>query len=411
MHCRIQLLVLLGILNAFALYDENLFIVKLSNDNFKELVTKSKSIWIVEFYIDQCSECHKFSKHFSQTAQVFEGIVQFGAVNAEENIELVQEQDVGKYPTLIVFNGPKGLPQVYTDKREVKALTSFITVTIYALVNMKLNGALYPAIFKSKFTDDLNESNFQDLVLKSKKMWLVVIYAHASAECVRLFKEWDFVEQELNGIIKMGSLEAISNYLTAGECKLFGYPTIKFFPRGRKKISFGITYTGKYTAREVVDWAFSTAAETNPLPKVVQIKNNVDLEDACSQKRMCIVAFFPENNVCSDDCRNDYLKSLEILNLEFKKQFWGWAWCEGKTQPKLEEALKINDVYPCLTAINLRTNKYAISFDSFTIENATKFFLKSVLSNDLKYLVKKDIEIVNVDYWNDQNNHISKEEL
>ena len=59
-------------------------IVKLDDDNFESTVTKDlKHLWVVEYYADWCGHCKAFAKGFGKAADNLNGLVKFGAVNAD----------------------------------------------------------------------------------------------------------------------------------------------------------------------------------------------------------------------------------------------------------------------------------------------------------------------------------------
>lgn len=52
-----------------ALYPSNSDVIDLTERNFDELVTKSDSLWIVEFYAPWCGHCQQFVPEYAKAAK------------------------------------------------------------------------------------------------------------------------------------------------------------------------------------------------------------------------------------------------------------------------------------------------------------------------------------------------------
>lgn len=59
----------------------------------------------------------------------------------------------------------------------------------------------------------------------------------------------------LKGEIKVAKVDATENKETAGRFGVQGYPTIKFFPHGKKDDSSAESYDGQRTASALAEWA------------------------------------------------------------------------------------------------------------------------------------------------------------
>lgn len=141
-----------------------------------------------------------------------------------------------------------------------------------------------------------------------------------------------------------------------------GYPTIKFFPAGKKKEAE--EYDGGRTAESIVEWAVEKVNFNLPPPELIQITSDENLSKACSSSSICIISILPHILDCNAQCRNTYLvrrnktKSyflnlLILFNLsdlslkdilrkqgeKYKKQNWSWLWAQGSDYLNLEEAL------------------------------------------------------------------------
>lgn len=54
----------------------------LTNDNFNDLVMKSKDIWMVEFYAPWCGHCKALEPEYKEAAGKLKGQVKLGKVDA-----------------------------------------------------------------------------------------------------------------------------------------------------------------------------------------------------------------------------------------------------------------------------------------------------------------------------------------
>lgn len=69
----------------------------------------------------------------------------------------------------------------------------------------------------------------------------------------------------------MGALDATIHTVKANEYSVKGYPTIKFFPPGKKDRSSAEDYMGDRTSSGIVTWALDKLAENVPPPEVKQV--------------------------------------------------------------------------------------------------------------------------------------------
>jgi protein disulfide-isomerase A6 len=70
-----------------------------------------------------------------------------------------------------------------------------------------------------------------------------------------LAPEWAEMATNLKGEVKVAKVDATENKESAGKFGVSGYPTIKFFPGGKKDDSSAIDYNGPRTASAMADWA------------------------------------------------------------------------------------------------------------------------------------------------------------
>jgi len=77
----------------------------LNQNTFADLVLRSPSVWIIEFYAPWCQHCQNFQSDFQLAAENLKGIIHFGAIDCdiEENKPLCGHFKVETLPTIYAF--------------------------------------------------------------------------------------------------------------------------------------------------------------------------------------------------------------------------------------------------------------------------------------------------------------------
>lgn len=361
------------IIKTHGFYSDNPAIVDLTSDNFNKLVKNTKEVWLVEFFAPWCGHCQSFASEYVKAAKALDGVVKTGAVNADENPTLLQEYDVQGYPTIKIFNTDKGIID-YQGERTAKALVSFLLNIVQKKVNERLVGNGAPAVFRLKHVKELTERNFNDLVLASKEPWLVVFYSPLCDNCKQLVTQWSKIVSSLKDNIKLGAIDATFHVTKASDYKINSYPTILFFPLGKKKLTSEVRYSGKQTADDITEWAMEMFTENMPSPNIIQIVDFHSLKYACDKKPMCVISILPHILDCPKECRNEYLNTVKNVSLNYKKWLWGWVWSEAAAQPHLEKALKLTRVeYPTMVAASISKMTYSVLNSSFSYDDVNQF--------------------------------------
>ena len=77
---------------------------------------------------------------------------------------------------------------------------------------------------------------------------------------------WDKAAGELKGKVKLGAVDATVHASLAQKYGVQGYPTIKYFPAGKK--SDPEEYDGGRTANDIVSWALERHTVNIPAPGI-----------------------------------------------------------------------------------------------------------------------------------------------
>ncbi|CAB3400897.1 unnamed protein product [Caenorhabditis bovis] len=376
------LIAVLAISGCYGMYSKKDDVIELTASNFDSKVLKSDDIWIVEFYAPWCGHCKNLVPEYKKAATALKGIAKVGAVDMTQHQSVGSPYNVQGFPTLKIFGADKKKPVDFNGQRTAQAITDAIFAeakkTVSARLGGKSGGSSSGGSGKrggSGGNDvvELTDSNFEELVLNSKDMWLVEFFAPWCGHCKNLEPHWKAAASELKGKVRLGALDATVHTVIANKFGIRGFPTIKYFAPG-SSASDAQDYDGGRTTSDIVNWANSRAQENLPPPEVLEGYNQEIVEGACKDKQLCIFAFLPHILDCQSKCRNDYIALLKEQAEKFKKNLWGWIWVEGGSQPALEEAFEVGGFgYPAMTAFNARKNKFAVLKGSFGKEGIHEF--------------------------------------
>ncbi|XP_049873843.1 protein disulfide-isomerase A6 homolog [Pectinophora gossypiella] len=401
--------VLLCVAGSWGMYDSSSGVVELNPSNFDTLVTKSDDVWVVEFYAPWCGHCKNLVPEYKKAAKALKGIVNVGAVDADSHKSLGQKYGVTGFPTIKVFKGSQHIP--YQGKRSaediVEAGLKAAREKAYERLGSKPGS-------KSDQSDvvELTDSNFKEKVLDSDEMWLVEFFAPWCGHCKNLEPHWAKAATELKGKIKVGALDATVHSSTASRYQVQGYPTIKFFPAGKKSSDSAEDYNGGRTSSDIVAWAMDKLAENVPPPEIIQVTNEETLK-ACSDKPLCVVSILPHILDCNAACRNDYLSILARLGDKYKNKMWGWIWAEAGAQPSLEEALELGGFgYPAMAVVNAKKLKFSTLRGSFSESGINEFLRDLSFGRGQTAPVKgaKMPEVSTTEAWDGKDGELPPEE-
>ncbi|KAL4217734.1 Protein disulfide-isomerase A6 [Mactra antiquata] len=361
-------------------------VVELTPSNFDKLVLQGDELWMVEFYAPWCGHCQQLTPEWKKAATALKGVVKVGAVDADQHRSLGGQYGVQGFPTIKVFGLDKKKPTDYQGARQASGIVDAALSAASSMAKQKLSGKKGSGGGGSggsgKQADpadviELTDSNFQEKVLNSDDIWLVEFFAPWCGHCKNLAPQWAQAATDLKGKVKLGALDATIHTVMASRYGVRGYPTIKYFPGG-KKDGEAQEYDGGRTASDIVNWASQKVAENVPPPDVNEVTSDKVLADNCDDRQLCIVSILPHILDCQSKCRNDYINMLKTVGEYFKSKMWGWVWAEAGAQMKLEESLGIGGFgYPALAAINSRKMKYALLRGPFE-EKGIKEFLRDL---------------------------------
>ncbi|XP_026320166.1 protein disulfide-isomerase A6 homolog [Hyposmocoma kahamanoa] len=361
--------ILLLVAGSLALYDQPSDVVELTDKNFDSLVTNNDDVWLVEFFAPWCGHCRNLVPEYQKTAKALKGIVKVGAVNADEHKSLGSKFGVSGYPTIKIFKGRDH--SQYQGQRTANAMVEAALQAAKEMAFARLGKKSGSGDKSDVIT--LTDSNFKELVLDSEDMWLVEFYAPWCGHCKNLEPHWAKAATELKGKMKLGALDATVHTSMASRYQVQGYPTIKFFPAGKKSSGSVEDYNGGRTSTDIVNWALDKLTENVPPPEIIQVVDEETMK-ACAEKPLCVVSILPHILDCNAACRNDYLTMLTKLGDKYKNKMWGWIWAEAGAQTSLEEALELGGFgYPAMAVVNAKKLKFSTLRGSFSETGINEF--------------------------------------
>lgn len=364
---------------ALCLYDSSDDVTQLTSVNFDRLVSESDSVYIVEFFAPWCGHCKSLAPEYKKAAKALKGVVKVGAVDCDEHKDIAAKYGVSGFPTIKIFTGKDST--AYNGERTAKAIAEAGLAAARKKVKDQLDGKSSSGGNGGKAGSgndevvvELTDSNFKKLVLDSEDVWLVAMVAPWCGHCKNLKPEWAKAAKELKGKVKLGQVDATVHTSIASEYQVRGYPTIKFFPGGKKDSSSVQDYEGGRTASDIIAFCQDKYTVNIPAPEVYELTSEESVTKACEEKPLCVISILPSIYDCQAQCRNNYLSMLREQADKFKQKLWGWLWVEAGSQFDLEQSLDIGGFgYPAMAAINVKKMKYSLLRGSFSKEGVYEF--------------------------------------
>ncbi|KAH9793475.1 protein disulfide isomerase-like 2-3 [Citrus sinensis] len=413
---RSQLLVILTIFSFFArfnlsdaLYGSSSPVVQLTPNNFKSKVLNANGVLLVEFYAPWCGHCQALTPIWEKAATVLKGVATVAALDANEHQSLAQEYGIRGFPTIKVFV-PGKPPVDYQGARDVKPIAEFALQQIKALLKERLSGkATGGSSDKSKSDSnesiELNSSNFDELVLKSKDLWIVEFFAPWCGHCKKLAPEWKKAANNLKGKVKLGHVDCDSEKCFCqslmSKFNVQGFPTILVF--GADKDS-PIPYEGARTAGAIESFALEQLETNVAPPEVIELTSQDVMEEKCGSAAICFVSFLPDILDSKAEGRNKYLEMLLSVAENF-------VWAAAGKQPDLENRVGVGGYgYPALVALNVKKGVYTPLKSAFELEHIVEFVKEAGRGGKGNLPLDGTPSIVKTEPWDGKDGQIIEED-
>ncbi|KAL6330293.1 hypothetical protein AAG906_040219 [Vitis piasezkii] len=358
---------------ADGLYGPSSPVVQLNPSNFKSKVLNSNGVVLVEFFAPWCGHCKALTPTWEKAASVLKGVATVAALDADANQALAQEYGIRGFPTIKVF-APGKPPVDYQGARDVKPIAEFALQQIKALLKERLSGkATGGSSEKSEISSsvELTSSNFDELVLKSKDLWIVEFFAPWCGHCKKLAPEWKKAANNLKGKVKLGHVDCDSDKSLMSRFSVQGFPTILVF--GADKDT-PVPYEGARTASAIESFALEQLETNVAPPEVTELTGPDVMEEKCGSAAICFVAFLPDILDSKAEGRNKYLEMMLSIAEKFKRSPYSYVWAAAGKQADLEKQVGVGGYgYPALVALNVKKGAYAPLKSAFELDQIIGF--------------------------------------
>ena len=366
---------------AAALYSAGSPVLQLNPNNFKK-VLNANGVVLVEFFAPWCGHCKQLTPIWEKAAGVLKGVATVAALDADAHKELAQQYGIRGFPTIKVFL-PGKPPVDYEGARDVKPIVNFALSQVKGLLRDRLDGKTSGGSSgktsggsSEKKTEpnesvELNSSNFDELVVKSKDLWIVEFFAPWCGHCKKLAPEWKRAAKNLKGQVKLGHVDCDSDKSLMSKYKVEGFPTILVF--GADKES-PFPYQGARAASAIESFALEQLEANAAPPEVSELTSADVMEEKCASAAICFVSFLPDILDSKAEGRNKYLELLLSVAEKFKKSPYSFVWAGAGKQADLEKQVGVGGYgYPAMVALNVKKGAYAPLRSAFELAEITEF--------------------------------------
>lgn len=229
--------------------------------------------------------------------------------------------------------------------------------------------------------------------------------------CKNLAPEWKNAATQLKGSgMRLGAVDATAHQSLASKYGIKGFPTIKLFTAGGN-YDVPSDYNGPRTADGIVSYAQTFLEESGVPPTLHQITSASSFQDSCGATKLCAIMFVPHILDTGAKGRNDLLELLGTIALKFRTKPFTFIWSEAAAQPALEEALKINAVYPSIAVMSYEKKMFAVNRISWSKKNIESFLNGVMSGGERTAAMASEPSLETIPAWDGKDAELPKEEF
>lgn len=188
--------------------------------------------------------------------------------------------------------------------------------------------------------------------------------------------EWDEAAAQLYGQgVTLVNVDATQEEALAKRYGVTGYPSIKFFPGGKKTHKMAKDLPVERETQSIVGFALKLADETGVAAPIAELVSQSVLQETCGEaaNQICVLAALPHILESTAAGREKYRDTLAAVQKQFRGSAFRFLWFEGGEQLELEGALELTFGYPAIVAVSLERQAYSVSRGSFSEKSITGF--------------------------------------
>ncbi|KAL7218855.1 hypothetical protein ACSBR2_012016 [Camellia fascicularis] len=393
-----------------ALYGPSSPVLQLNPSNFKSKVLNSNGVVLVEFFAPWCGHCQALTPTWEKAATTLKGVATVAALDADAHQSLAQEYGIKGFPTIKVFV-PGKPPVDYQGARDVKPIAEYALQQIKGLLKDRLHGKGTGASSEKSEPSasvELNSRNFDELVLKSKELWIVEFFAPWCGHCKKLAPEWKKAASNLKGKVKLGHVDCDAEKSLMSRFNVQGFPTILVF--GADKDS-PFPFEGARTASAIESFALEQLETNVSPPEVTELTGPDIMEEKCGSAAICFVAFLPDILDSKAEGRNKYLEMMSSVAEKFKRSPYSYVWAAANKQPDLEKHVGVGGYgYPALVALNVKKGAYAPLRNAFERDQIVEFVREAGRGGKGNLPLESLPSIVKTEPWDGKDGQIIEED-
>ncbi len=223
-----------------------------TDSNFKDTALAAGNISLVDFWAEWCGPCKMLTPVIEELAKEYEGKVQVGKLNVDNNPQVAASYGVRSIPTILILKDGEIVDKQVGLTSKVKLAEKLEAVLATATPAAPAEEAAAVPAGPFEFTD----GNFDASALKSGKVSVVDFWAEWCVPCKAITPIIEELATAYSGKATVGKLNVDNNPETAMKYGVRSIPTIIILKDG-EVVDKHVGMTSKATLAEKIDAALA----------------------------------------------------------------------------------------------------------------------------------------------------------